>query len=118
MIVKAEEHVMDGNVQLRMIFIDDEAIREKIVQRRKQILVHSAMYYEMGESIISDQTWDKWARELYDLQSRYPDIAKDCFLAEEFSNFDACSGYYLPLYLPWVRAKAAELLNYHKRMMG
>ena len=53
----------------------DNDIAELIKRRRLQILVHSCIYYEFNESIVDDATWAKWAVELEQLQTAYPDIA-------------------------------------------
>lgn len=39
-----------------------------INRRRRQILVHSFLYYRMNTSIIPDSTYDEWARDLAELQ--------------------------------------------------
>lgn len=90
-------------------------IAELITRRRRQILVHSVIYYKMNESIISDHTWSKWATELKNLQDGYPDIAKNCPLAEEFKNFDPSSGFDLPLDDPWAVNKARYLLSIYSK---
>ena len=41
-----------------------QTIEEKIKQRRLQILVHSFIYYDLNENIISDDKWSQWAKEL------------------------------------------------------
>lgn len=84
---------------------------ELINQRRRQVLVHSVIYYRFGASIISDQQWDAWARELARLQSEHPDLAARGWRPEVFKDFDPCSGYYLPLSDPWAVEKAAWLLD-------
>lgn len=43
-------------------------IRELILRRRRQLLVHSVIYYRFNENLISDQTWSTWAVELEKLQ--------------------------------------------------
>ena len=70
-------------------------LAEKIQQRRYQMLVHSYIYYEMNENIISDSQWSKWAMELVDLQSKYPNIAKHVVYADDFANWDGSSGAFL-----------------------
>lgn len=70
-------------------------IAEKIQRRRYQLLVHSYIYYEMNENLISDSQWSKWAMELVDLQSKYPDIAKQVIYAEDFADWDGSSGAFL-----------------------
>ena len=44
------------------------SIKERIRQRRAQMLVHSCLYYELNENIVDDHTWQKWADELEVLQ--------------------------------------------------
>lgn len=87
-------------------------IKEWIEQRRRQILVHSCLYYSMDASYIPDETFDRWSRELVELQEKYPDIAKKCVYHKYFKDFDGSSGFDLPYDLPEVRRKAIQLLNY------
>ena len=61
-------------------------IAETIQQRRFQLLVHSCIYYELNQNIISDKKWDEWARELRDLQNIYPDISSRVILYEDFKE--------------------------------
>lgn len=90
-------------------------IRAKIEQRRRQILVHSIIYYVLNDSIISDYDWSRWASELAELQSQYPEIASSCVYSEAFANFDPSTGYNLPLDDEWGNYKAVQLLNYRDR---
>lgn len=92
----------------------NQEICEKINQRRRQILVHSVIYYQMDESIVTDAQWSKWAMELVDLQRRYPDIAETCVYSEAFKNFDGSSGFDLPLDDEWANYKARQLLSMRK----
>lgn len=92
----------------------DKSILELMVQRRKQVLVHSILYYKMGTSLISDQQWNYFARELYELNQKHPDLAEMGFLAKEFKGFDPSSGYDLPLNDKWGVAKAQWLLEYRR----
>lgn len=88
-----------------------EEIAELISRRRRQILVHSVIYYKTNDSIISDYTWSIWAKELYDLQNDHPDIAKNCPYAEAFKDFDPSTGYNLPLDDDWAVSTAHRLLR-------
>ena len=92
-----------------------EEIASKINQRRRQILVHSIIYYRLGDSVISDFQWAEWANELHALQEQHPEIAKNCISAKEFEGFDASTGFHLPLGDPHYRAVAEWLLNYHRK---
>lgn len=92
-----------------------DQITELITRRRRQILVHSVIYYVLDDSIISDHTWTKWAEELEELQNTYPDIAKNCVYAKAFEGFDHSSGFDLPLRDPWAMNKAQQLLNWRNK---
>lgn len=85
-------------------------IAELITRRRRQLLVHSVIYYRLNDNIISDSQWGEWAVELEDLQKRYPEIAAECPLAKAFEEFDHSTGQNLPLDDPWAVNKAQYLL--------
>lgn len=70
-------------------------IEERIRQRRRQMLVHSYIYYELNDSIISDATWSKWAKELAQLQKDYPEESKRVEEYEQFKDWDGSSGAFL-----------------------
>jgi NAD-dependent DNA ligase len=88
-----------------------------INRRRRQVLIHSAIYYRWNKSIIDDHTFDKWAKELADLQTAYPEIASKCVYAKEFEDFDGSSGFDLPHHYPEVQSTALKLLRYHKERL-
>jgi hypothetical protein len=89
-----------------------QTITEKIQQRRYQMLVHSFLYYELGENIIDDYTFDLWAKELVDLQAAYPEESKQARYYEEFLDFDGSSGFDLPYKYINIQRRANELLAY------
>lgn len=98
------------------IFTGDELIiAEKIQQRRLQLLVHSCIYYEMDRNIISDMQWDKWAKELLQLQTDYPDISKQIIWYDAFKDWDASTGAFLPLKDKWVVNKAKIIAGVSKK---
>ena len=90
---------------------EDLKIAEKIQQRRLQILVHSCIYYEMNQNLISDKKWDEWARELKKLQEDYPDISRQVEWYAAFIDWDASTGAFLPIKDDWVVRKAKQLLG-------
>lgn len=90
----------------------ENEIAELINRRRRQILVHSVIYYELNDNLVSDRTWSQWAVELEKLQKAYPDIAARCPYAEAFSNFDPSTGYNLPLDDLWALGVARRLIQY------
>lgn len=97
----------------------NEEISELINRRRRQILVHSVIYYKFDDNIISDYTWSQWALELHNLQQQYPQIAANCVYADEFKKFDPSTGFNLPLDDPWAVRKAHHLLSIRdKRVNG
>lgn len=99
--------------------MDQNEVKALIERRRKQLLVHSIIYYRMDESLIMDQKWAKWALELEELTKKYPEIADKAFLSEEFKDFDHSTGYNLPLETPWAVARAIWLLEMaHTRMFS
>ena len=77
------------------------------------MVVHSIIYYEMDDNIISDNQWKQWADELVELQRTYPEIARSCPRAKEFEGFDNSTGYHLPLRDPYDLALARRLLDMH-----
>ena len=89
---------------------DDRRIAELITRRRRQLLVHSIIYYKMDDNIVSDATWSKWGQELEELQAKYPEIAAKQPYAKEFEGFDHSTGMSLPLNDPWAVNKARQLL--------
>lgn len=89
-------------------------LKSLIERRRRQILVHSIIYYRFNDNLISDAQWSEWATELEDLQNQFPDIAKECCYAKEFENFDHSTGQNLPLGDAWATGVALMLLNSEK----
>ena len=72
-----------------------QTVKEKIRQRRKQMLVHSYIYYELNDNIISDSQWSKWAKELAQLQKDYPKESAEVEEYENFKNWDGSTGAFL-----------------------
>ncbi len=92
----------------------ENRIAELINRRRRQLLVHSIIYYTMNENLIPDSVWSKWGQELEELQAKYPEIAAKHPYAKEFTDFDHSTGYSLPLDDPWAVNKARQLLQWKK----
>lgn len=70
----------------------EDSISDLIKRRRRQILVHSFIYYELNQNLISDTQWSEWALELEKLQADYSDIASKVEYAEVFKGFDHSTG--------------------------
>lgn len=91
-----------------------DEIKSLIERRRRQMLVHSYIYYEMNDNIVTDDQWSAWAKQLYHLQKRYPEIAKEAALAADFEDFDFSTGCNLNYRQPWVQATAEMLVDYDR----
>lgn len=85
---------------------DTDAIKAKIRQRRAQMLVHSCIYYELNDNVVSDHQWQVWADELEKLQKDNPDCCNIDFFDYEFRDWDGATGNHLPHRNPWVYSKA------------
>lgn len=86
-------------------------IREIIRQRRMQMLTHSYLYYTLGESIVSDDRWQRWADELERIQKEHPEECAIGFYDAEFVDWSGATGMHLPRD-EYVRSKADFLLRY------
>ena len=95
-----------------------KAIIELITRRRRQILVHSVIYYRLNTNIISDHTYDAWSEELVKLQRDYPQESEQAPFANAYREFDGSTGAFLPIHEPNIIAKAVQLIDYHKRKGG
>jgi ribonucleotide reductase beta subunit family protein with ferritin-like domain len=92
----------------------DEQIKAKIKQRRFQMMVHSYIYYELDDNIISDAKWAEWAHELEDLQNKYPEESKAVKeYYKDFKGWDGSSGAFLK-FDDRIKKTAQRLLNYRK----
>lgn len=88
------------------------SIVERIKQRRYQMLVHSYLYYQRDESIVDDSTFDRWARELVQLQQEHPHIAEQVEFHNHFIAFDGTTGFDLPFTMPKIQNIGDRLLRY------
>lgn len=95
-----------------------DEIAELIARRRRQVLVHSVLYYCLNENLVSDSKWAEWAVELENLQNQHQDIAAKCPYAKDFLGFDHSTGYSLPLDDPWAIRKARQLLLWRDKLKG
>ena len=77
------------------------------------MLVHSYIYYEKDDNIVSDFKWQEWADELRDLQNNHPDECNIGFYDKEFEGWTGAGGSHLPLRNPEVMAKAEKIILYN-----
>jgi len=88
----------------------ERTILELINQRQRQILVHSVLYYNYNESLVSDSDWSRWAFELVELM-KLSEAPKSVFY-EMFKTFEGSSGCDLDLCNEWAVRKAEQLLKW------
>lgn len=101
--------------------MDNKEIIELITRRRRQILIHSIIYYRYNSNIIPDSQYDKWARELSELHQKYPELSKKANLWKEFEEWHKegiGSGFNLPLENPIYVNIAENLLKYYIKLTG
>lgn len=89
----------------------NQTIKEKIQQRRRQMLVHSYLYYEKNTNIVSDSKWSEWAKELERLQIEYPKESQAVEYYDMFKDWDGSSGAFLQ-YDEYIISVANHLIKY------
>ena len=112
--IPVKPSLIRGTHYLTEAGVEADEIRTLILRRRLQVLVHSCIYYVFNENIIPDSTWSAWARELAELQEKYPSIAARVDYAKEFQGFDGSTGFHLPTRNLETMAKAQYLLKIRK----
>jgi len=107
-------------MSLESFFVNtnDDDIKAKIRQRRAQMLVHSCIYYELNDNIVSDHKWQNWADELEALQRENPHCCSIGFFDREFANWTGATGNHLPHRHPWVLKKAQYIMMLHRKNYG
>jgi hypothetical protein len=93
--------------------VNNTQVASKIEQRRRQVLVHSVLYYKFDTNLVVDHVYDKWGKELITLQEQYPKLSKKVrYHFNAFSMFSGTtSGYDLPLDDPGAVAVARRLMR-------
>lgn len=96
----------------------NNTIISKIRQLRRQIVVHSIIYYRFSNNIWDDKRYDQAARLLKELQAQYPAESKAVLdFCDDFKTWqdDTCpSGYDLKATTdPVMIWKAKQVLDYH-----
>lgn len=94
----------------------NQKIIELIRRRRLQILVSSYVYMELDDTYISDEEWDYRAKDLYELQHKYPEESKVVVYYDLFKDWtgDSASGL---VYDDWIASTATKLLDDKQRRM-
>lgn len=71
----------------------DATILELINRRRRQVLVHSYLYYKCDTNIISDFTFDSWCKQLVQLHNEHPRETTKAVFPKAFEGWCGFSGY-------------------------
>lgn len=69
--------------------------QDKVDFAARYIIVHSIIYYEMDESVISDKKFDKKAQALARLINKYPEEVKNSEYFQVIHDFDGSTGFHL-----------------------
>lgn len=101
-----------------MVMIDfktltEDKARELIKRRRFQIALHSTIYYVYDSNIIDDSEYDRFSKELVELQKLHPKASKEAPLYEAYKDFDGSTGYHIPQRLNFEH-KALYMLRQHQ----
>lgn len=93
-------------------------IEELIHRRRRQILVHSIIYYRLNENIIPDAVFDAWAKELAALQSDNLQLSESIpYMRYAFADWTGETGAFLPLMDRRAGKVAADVLESYKKSL-
>lgn len=87
-----------------------QVIKDRIIRLRRLMLVHSCIYYELNNNVISDHQWQAWADELEKLQKDNPDLCKLDYFDFAFRDWNGATGNHLPHRHPWVYNKAKYVI--------
>jgi hypothetical protein len=93
-------------------------VRSRIQQRRRQFLVHSFLFHGLGEAIVPDKDFDRWARELLQLQKDHPDLCAELPFHELTKGLDgslSSEAMGISSYPLEIVTAALHVLKRHKR---
>ena len=85
-------------------------IAERIRRLGRQFLVHSFLYYRLGENLISDTAFDKLAGELLALHEAHPEVDLPHAAALKPALGDEASGFGIRAYPQAIVTDALKLL--------
>jgi hypothetical protein len=71
-------------------------VAELIDQLRRWVALHSHIYYDLGQTVASDEGWDRKALQLAHLQATHG-YDSGTWKNEDFAAFTGDTGYHLPV---------------------
>jgi len=83
-------------------------IKEFILRLRRNMLIHSYLYYKLDNQLVPDTLWQQWADELVEVQKDYGTDWD--YYDEWFADWDGSTGYHLPSD-GWVVSKSNFLMG-------
>ena len=85
-------------------------ITAKLAQRARQFLLHSFLYYRLGESVIGDEAFDRYTEELRALRAAYPRAELPYAGLIDPALGPEASGYQIRHYPPEIVSAAFKVL--------
>lgn len=73
----------------------DLSPQDKIDYAARYIILHSIIYYELNESVISDKKFDKKSAALVELMKKYPEETENSEYYRAIYDFDGSTGFLL-----------------------
>ena len=67
--------------------------RTRISMLQRWLIVHSILYYELDNSVVSDKMFDSNAKQLVAMQYDYPEDAQESQYYYVFYDFDGSTGF-------------------------
>ena len=64
-----------------------------ISRLRRNVIVHSIIYYQYNRNLISDSAYDKMCQRLAKLQIKYPKTSAKCCYPKAFRDYDPSTGF-------------------------
>lgn len=83
-------------------------VERRVIHLRRLMLIHGCCYYDLNDTLVSDEQWQSWAWELAELQDGLPLLG---FYDDAFRDWDGSTGYHLR-YDADVRRVALRLLEH------
>lgn len=70
-------------------------IQDRIDFLQRYIIVHSYIYYELNNNVISDKQYDAKSKELVRCKNEYPELWKSSMYYKQFADYSGVTGFTL-----------------------
>lgn len=90
---------------------------EMINRRRRQLHVHSIIYYHFNTTLVTDAVYDGWANQLVALHKQHPEFLHKGYLHMVFQDWTGDTGMHLPVRED-VLGLAAWLVRHQQKLTG